>query len=121
HLVVPRARAYRPGVVLVSAGYDVHRDDPLADGGVTEAGYAAMATAVRGVAEELGAPVGVVLEGGYDLDVLARSVEATLDALSAEELAQGPPVALHPLTAEALERASRYWPGLAERGRTSVT
>jgi acetoin utilization deacetylase AcuC-like enzyme len=125
HLVVPLAGAYRPGLVLVSAGYDGHRDDPLADGRVTDAGYAAMAAAVRGVAEELDAPVGVVLEGGYDLDVLARSVEATLDVLSADEPPEGPAVPLHPLTAEARERAARYWPGLEEtyppRGRTSVT
>jgi acetoin utilization deacetylase AcuC-like enzyme len=125
HLVVPLARAHRPGLVLVSAGYDGHRDDPLADGEVTEAGYAAMAAALRGVAEELDAPVGVVLEGGYDLDVLARSVEATLDVLSADDVAESPPVALHPLTADARERAARYWPALEEpyppRGRTSVT
>ena len=125
HLVVPLAQAYRPGLVLVSAGYDGHRDDPLADGRVTEAGYAAMAAAMRSVAEELDAPVGVVLEGGYALDVLARSVEATLDALSADGAVESPAVPVHPSTAEARERAARWWPGLAEayppRGRTSVT
>jgi acetoin utilization deacetylase AcuC-like enzyme len=82
--VIPRAREYRPQLILISAGYDAHRDDPLADCLVTEAGYATMTTAMRHLAEELEAPLGVVLEGGYALDALARSVAATLEALSAE-------------------------------------
>jgi len=49
---------------------------------VTEAGYAEMTTAMRRLGEELEAPVGVVLEGGYALGALARSVAATLEALS---------------------------------------
>jgi acetoin utilization deacetylase AcuC-like enzyme len=112
HLVVPLAHEYRPGLVLVSAGYDAHRDDPLADCAVTEAGYAAMAGALRRVAEEIGAPVGCVLEGGYDLGALARSVVATLAALSADRVGAGDGAALHPLTEEAIERAAGYWPGL---------
>jgi len=81
--VVPLAREYRPGLVLVSAGYDAHAEDPLASCEVTEAGYAAMTTAMCGVAGELGVPIGYVLEGGYALDALARSVAATLGAMSA--------------------------------------
>ena len=70
HVVVPLARAYAPGLVLVSAGYDAHRDDPLADCEVTEDGYAAMAGPCGASAPRLGAPLGVVLEGGYDLGAL---------------------------------------------------
>src|SRR4051795_671799 len=62
HVVVPLARAYRPGVILVSAGYDAHADDPLADERVTDAGFATMAASVRAVADELDVPIGVVLE-----------------------------------------------------------
>ncbi len=80
--VIPRAREYRPQLIMVSAGYDAHADDPLADCLVTEAGYATMTTAVRRLGEELEVPVGVVLEGGYELGALARSVGATLEALS---------------------------------------
>ena len=116
HLVVPLVREYRPGLVLVSAGYDAHRDDPLADCEVTEAGYAAMAAAVRRAAGEAGAPVGVVLEGGYDLGALARSVAATLSVLAAADPTGNGAVALHPLTAEALARAERFWPGLSSSG-----
>jgi acetoin utilization deacetylase AcuC-like enzyme len=80
--VFPAAREYRPQLILVSAGYDAHADDPLADCLVSEAGFAAMTTAIRHLGEELGAPVGAVLEGGYELGALARSVAATLAALA---------------------------------------
>jgi acetoin utilization deacetylase AcuC-like enzyme len=112
HLVVPLVRDYRPGLVLVSAGYDAHRDDPLADCAVTEAGYAAMMAAVRRAAGDVGAPVGVVLEGGYELGALARSTAATLSVLAAGDPPDDGQVALHPLTHAALARAAAYWPGL---------
>jgi acetoin utilization deacetylase AcuC-like enzyme len=116
HLVDPLVRDYRPGLVLVSAGYDAHRDDPLADCEMTEAGYGAMTAAVRLAAGEAGAPVGVVLEGGYDLGALARSVAATLSVLAADEPSGNGGVALHPLTEEALARAERFWPELRSSG-----
>ena len=81
HVVAPVARAYEPGLVLVSAGFDAHRADPLAACVVDEEGFAAMAGLVGGVAREAGIPVGVVLEGGYDVDALAASTVATLSAL----------------------------------------
>jgi acetoin utilization deacetylase AcuC-like enzyme len=112
HLVLPLAREWRPELVLVSAGYDAHADDPLADCRVSDAGYAAMAGLVRGVGAELGVPVGAVLEGGYELGALARSVAATLEALGADAAPAAGGVPLHPLTAEARERAARYWPAL---------
>ena len=83
-VVIPRAREYRPQLLLVSAGYDAHFEDPLAGCSVTEAGYAAMTTAMRRLGEELEAPLGFVLEGGYALGALARSVAATLEALGQE-------------------------------------
>jgi acetoin utilization deacetylase AcuC-like enzyme len=110
HLVAPLARAYRPDLVLVSAGYDAHADDPLADCAVTDAGYSALAGALRAVAAEAGVPLGAVLEGGYELDALARSVAVTLAAFGAEGDAVAPDVARHPLTEEALGRLRRWWP-----------
>jgi acetoin utilization deacetylase AcuC-like enzyme len=111
HLVTPLARAYDPGLVLVSAGYDAHADDPLADCRVSDGGYAAMAAAVRAVADSLEAPVGVVLEGGYDLGALSRSVAETLGVLAADS-APAPAIDPHPLTREAAARAARFWPSL---------
>jgi acetoin utilization deacetylase AcuC-like enzyme len=79
--VVPLAREYRPQLMLVSAGFDAHRDDPLADCRVTEEGFAAMTRSLREVADSVGAPLGCVLEGGYALEALGRSVAATMAAL----------------------------------------
>lgn len=82
-VVAPRARDYRPQLVLVSAGYDAHENDPLAECAVTDAGYVEMTALVRDLGAELGAPVGCVLEGGYDVDALARCVVATMETLAA--------------------------------------
>jgi acetoin utilization deacetylase AcuC-like enzyme len=80
--VLPAAREYRPQLLLVSAGYDAHAEDPLASCVVSEAGFGAMSAAMCGLAGELAVPLGFVLEGGYALGALARSVAATLEALS---------------------------------------
>ena len=75
-----RSRVHtRPDLLLVSAGFDAHRDDPLANCTLTEESYAAMAAAMRTLSRELDAPLGFVLEGGYDLDALAASVAATIE------------------------------------------
>ena len=82
HVAVPLARSFAPQLLLVSAGYDAHREDPLGECRVTEEGYAAMTRSLHAVGEELEVPVGCVLEGGYALGALARSVAATLAALN---------------------------------------
>jgi acetoin utilization deacetylase AcuC-like enzyme len=112
HVVVPLARAYRPQLVLVSAGFDAHADDPLAGCAVTDAGYAAMAAATRRLADELDVPLGVVLEGGYELEALARSLLAVLAAAGAEEPPGAVDVPVHPLAAQALDRLGTRWPAL---------
>ena len=111
HVVAPLARAYRPGLVLVSSGYDAHLDDPLADCAVTDEGYAAMGSGIAAISREIGAPVGATLEGGYDLDVLARCVPLTLAGLGADA-PELPDVPRHPLSEEAVGRLARWWPGL---------
>jgi acetoin utilization deacetylase AcuC-like enzyme len=114
HVVRPLARAYSPDLILVSAGYDAHADDPLAGCVVTDAGYAVMSASLRALADELGVPLGIVLEGGYDLDALARSLVITLETVGARVAPVVPEIALHPLAARARERLSRsHWPSLA--------
>ncbi len=112
-VVAPLAEAFEPQLLLVSAGFDAHFEDPLASCEVTEAGFAAMARSVRRIGQALGAPVGCVLEGGYALEALARSVAATLEALG-EEPSQdldGVPTAAAAL--EARVRLEPWWPSLA--------
>ncbi|MEP6953129.1 MAG: histone deacetylase [Solirubrobacteraceae bacterium] len=113
HVFAPLARAYRPALVLISAGFDAHVNDPLAGCRVTTAGYAAMAAAIRNVTDELGVPVGLVLEGGYDLDALTTSLVATLEVLSADATPAAPGVERHPLAVRASERLAERWPALA--------
>ena len=111
HVVAPVARAYSPGLVFVSAGFDAHRNDPLADCRLTEESYGAMAATMRTVADKLDAPLVIVLEGGYDLGALARSVIATMEAAAGEGLPpEAPPVAL---VDHARSHFSRWWPALA--------
>jgi acetoin utilization deacetylase AcuC-like enzyme len=81
-VLYPAAQAFEPHLVLVSAGFDAHRDDPLASMNVTEDGYARLTTIVRDIAERYceGRLVSL-LEGGYNLEALARSVERHIQTL----------------------------------------
>jgi len=119
HVVVPLAGAFEPQLVLISAGYDAHRDDPLADCSVTDEGFAAMAHAVAGACEGLAAPVGGVLEGGYALASLGRSVAATLQAFSRPTgdpgSASAPKTGVAPIAREARDRLAQWWPQLGQR------
>jgi acetoin utilization deacetylase AcuC-like enzyme len=73
-----------------------------------------MSASMRAMADELGVPLGIVLEGGYDLGALARSVVITLDTVGAEEAPSPPEAVLHSLAAAARERLVRgHWPSLA--------
>jgi acetoin utilization deacetylase AcuC-like enzyme len=80
--VLPAAARFGPQLVLISAGFDAHRDDPLAECRLDADSFGRMASLVSAAAAEWGAPVGAVLEGGYALAALADSVVATMDALA---------------------------------------
>ena len=107
HVVVPAARAYEPDLVLLSAGFDAHRADPLADCRLEVDSYAAMALHAKLLADDVGAPVGAVLEGGYDLDALSRSVAATMEALA--EGGDPEPVPPNGLARRAAAVVGRHW------------
>jgi acetoin utilization deacetylase AcuC-like enzyme len=110
HVVVPLARAYAPGLILVSAGYDAHAEDPLATCEVTDDGYSAMASSVRALADGLDVPVGLVLEGGYALSALGRGVVRTLEVLGSAVPVAAPELPVHELAAAANERVGRTSP-----------
>jgi acetoin utilization deacetylase AcuC-like enzyme len=108
HIVLPAGRSFEPDLVLVSAGFDAHRADPLAGCMLEAESFAQMACQLRDFAGELGVPVGAVLEGGYDVDVLAECVAATLAALGGEgESVSAAPDPL--LTSRAAAQLARYW------------
>jgi acetoin utilization deacetylase AcuC-like enzyme len=116
HVAVPLARRFEPQLLLVSAGYDAHYEDPLADCVVTEDGFAAMTRSLRDVCAELGVPLGAVLEGGYALGALARSVAATLEVLGGNDTqpgdAEAPELTEARDSRRALERLEEFWPGI---------
>jgi acetoin utilization deacetylase AcuC-like enzyme len=92
-LFLPAARAFRPDVILVSAGFDAHARDPLAGMRVTERGFAAMASGLAQLADETcGGKLALLLEGGYDLTALAASVRAALEVMTGrrEDFPGGP-------------------------------
>ncbi len=85
HIVIPAAEEFQPDLVLISAGYDAHRDDEQGGCALEATSFAEMARHVRALGERTGAPVGAILEGGYALDALAASVCATMEALAGNE------------------------------------
>ena len=78
HVVEPAVRAFEPDLVLVSAGFDAHAEDPLAGMKVTEDGFRELARRSAALAPRCAA----VLEGGYNLSTLPRLVAAALDGFS---------------------------------------
>jgi acetoin utilization deacetylase AcuC-like enzyme len=124
HVVVPLTYAFGPQLVLISAGYDAHRDDPVADCTVTEEGFAAMTRAVTRACASLGVPVGAVLEGGYTLGALGRSVAATLQALSGKPAGgatAAAPTDLTPIARQARTRLADVWPQLRAKNGQAAT
>lgn len=108
HIVTPVARSFAPDLILVSAGFDAHRADPLANCTLEAESFAQMGCHLRDLAAELGVPLGVVLEGGYEPVALAESVAATLAALGGDGKAiEAAPEPL--LTSRAAAGVARYW------------
>jgi len=104
-IVAPVSERFAPTWVLVSAGFDAHRDDPLADLALSSGDFAHLASLARGFAPRAGR-LAFFLEGGYDLGALRTSVAATVGAI----VGAGQPV--EPTTsggpgAEAVARARR--------------
>jgi acetoin utilization deacetylase AcuC-like enzyme len=108
HVIVPVGLAFAPELILISAGFDAHADDPLGGCRLDEESFAQLTCHMRDLGASLGAPVGAVLEGGYDPDALARSVLATVSSLagngSAEWIAPDPIV-----TSRVASRVAEFW------------
>jgi acetoin utilization deacetylase AcuC-like enzyme len=79
HTVEVAVARFAPELVLVSAGFDAHRDDPLADMRVTADGFRELSRRCAGLAPRAAA----VLEGGYELETLPCLVDAALEGFSA--------------------------------------
>jgi acetoin utilization deacetylase AcuC-like enzyme len=107
-VIMPVALEFRPELVLISAGFDAHREDPLGGCRLEAASFAHMARHVRDMAAEVGAPVGAVLEGGYDPGALAECVLATISALAHDEPADS--IAPDPMiTSRIAAHVGHFW------------
>jgi acetoin utilization deacetylase AcuC-like enzyme len=116
--VAPVLAQYAPVVIIVSAGYDAHHDDPLASMRMTTAGYAAVVNeVVRAVPS---AAVALVTEGGYDLPALAACLEASFAVIDGRDTpgsASGHEPAREAPRGERALRVARavqapFWPGI---------
>jgi acetoin utilization deacetylase AcuC-like enzyme len=108
HVILPAALEFAPQLVLISAGFDAHREDPLGDCRLEASSFAQMACQVRDMAAAMHAPVGAVLEGGYEPASLAESVVATIAALDGHGTAES--IAPDPLiTSRIAAHVGHYW------------
>ncbi len=86
-IVCPVIAQYKPDLVLVSAGFDAHEQDPLGGMGVTDGGFRVLARKVRQVAQQVcGGKVVGLLEGGYNVEALGRSIVGLLEEWLADDL-----------------------------------
>jgi acetoin utilization deacetylase AcuC-like enzyme len=111
-LIAPVAEQFRPEVVLISAGFDADRRDPLAGMQATEEGFRAMTRVLMQVAAaHAGGRVAAILEGGYDLGALRSAVPAVLDELGGTTLraAIATPVPRESVLAPARAAQRPYW------------
>lgn len=104
-VIGPAVDAFGPTWVLVSAGFDAHRDDPLGDLAWSAGDFAALARRAVEWAPARGRTV-AILEGGYDLGALARSAAATVRALAGHD--------------DGAERATNGGPGREAVARAAV-
>jgi acetoin utilization deacetylase AcuC-like enzyme len=89
-IALPILRAFRPELVLVSAGFDAHMDDPLGGMRVTAPYFGRLTAQLAAVADECcGGRLVAITEGGYDLDGLRDSLRAVVDALAIESATPG--------------------------------
>lgn len=84
-LIGPEFAAYDPDLVLVSAGFDAHRHDPISRMRVSTEGYGVMTDRFRDIADDVDAGLGFVLEGGYGLDTLSDSVAMVHEVFDGRE------------------------------------
>ncbi len=106
-VLTPVAQGFRPELILVSAGFDAHRDDPLASMQVSAAGYRGMTAWLRALADAVcGGRLAFVLEGGYAPSGLREGVGALLAASLESPEPLGAPAAAGPgsVLAAVLER-----------------
>jgi len=119
-VVAPLARAYKPQILIVSAGYDIYEHDPLGTMQVTPSGFGSITATLKQLAAEVcEGRLLLALEGGYHIEGIAESVQHTLSALAGqgqqlyeggEDLEPGSRVSVDRIIAEVHNAHSQKWP-----------
>jgi len=114
-LIAPVLSQFDPDLVLISAGFDAHRRDPLASMSLSETAYAEMTRRIgKAVPRGADGRIALLLEGGYDLQGLESSLKAALEALASQETESVPDLGtISPIhrqdLARALDAQRQYW------------
>jgi acetoin utilization deacetylase AcuC-like enzyme len=103
-IIGPIIEQYRPELTLLSAGFDAHVRDPLGGMAVTDAGYFWLTRALMSVLPDE-QPIGLVLEGGYDLAGLEGALAASVEALAGGERSAQPAGSVEPAHERDLQAA----------------
>jgi acetoin utilization deacetylase AcuC-like enzyme len=115
-ILTPLVERFAPEMMFVSAGFDSHWDDPLAELGLSSAGYYAYARRLVKLAEQhCGGKIVFVLEGGYNPRNIASGVDAVLAALTGTEFSPQDPSPYPEPDIEGRLEEVRTWNGLAKR------
>ncbi|TDI34416.1 MAG: histone deacetylase [Acidobacteria bacterium] len=116
-VVVPVGLEFAPELILVSAGFDAHRDDPLGGMNLTRDGYAGITHEILRLAEgTCEGKVVFALEGGYDLHALEKSIVSTLAVMTGEQMPESADFekAAEELVSEVRQAHGAYWSSLRE-------
>jgi acetoin utilization deacetylase AcuC-like enzyme len=116
-LLIPAVRAFRPALILVSAGFDIHADDPLGGMKASPAGFAGLTRLILDLAGQIcGGRVVFCLEGGYNAEALADAVLAMIDELTGRTstdvdamAANADPSRSNPIVKRCLHIHRRFW------------
>lgn len=124
-LLIPAARAFKPELILVSAGFDIHGSDPLGGMTVTPAGFSGLTRLLLDIARRICAGrVVFCMEGGYDADALAESALAMIDELTGRTstdvdamAASADPGRLNAIVDRCLQTHQRFWRSMDRTGQ----
>jgi acetoin utilization deacetylase AcuC-like enzyme/nucleotide-binding universal stress UspA family protein len=120
-ILKPVAGEFKPDLILVSAGFDIHESDPLGKMKVTSKGFGPITASIMDIAKENRAMLVFVLEGGYHITALAESVETMLRVLCgtikpeyAEVAAAADPKKMNPVMHRCRHVHGAFWKGVAQ-------
>jgi acetoin utilization deacetylase AcuC-like enzyme len=113
-ILEPMAEAFAPDLILVSAGFDGHADDPLAQHELDDEAFGWLCARVQGLADRhCGGKLVLTLEGGYDVNALERSIGRCLAVLGGDQAARPTATARSPSAVETAVRVhGAYWPSV---------